>query len=217
MATPKERIRYTVAEYLARERASDIRHEFLDGYVYAMAGESESHGIITSNFVIETGSRLKGSGCRTFDKDTKVQSGEIPTIKSFYQPKNLFSYPDVLVVCGERKYLDEYKDVLINPTIIIEVLSPTTGEFDRGEKFIRYRTYLAALQDYLVVAQDKPLIERYSRQENGLWVIAETISDLVGTIHLPSINCAIPLAEIYEGVIFPKPPIIEDLEVALEH
>lgn len=206
MATPKERIRYTVEQYLAMERASDIRHEFLDGYVYAMAGESEAHGIITSNLVIEIGSRLKGSGCRTFDKDTKVQSGDIPTPKPSYQSKNLFSYPDVLVVCGERKYLDEYKDVLINPTVIIEVLSPSTGEFDRGEKFIRYRTHLASLQDYLVVAQDKPLIERYSRQENSLWVIAETVRELAETIHIPSINCAITLTEIYEGVVFPAPP-----------
>lgn len=212
MATPKERIRYTVEQYLAMERASDVRHEFLDGYVYAMAGESEAHGIVTNNFNGLLWQTLKGSGCRTFDKDTKVQSGEVPQIKSIYQPKNLFSYPDVLVVCGERKYLDDYKDVLINPTVIIEVLSPTTGEFDRGEKFIRYRTYLASLQDYIVVAQDKPLIERYSRQADGLWVIAETVSDLSGMLHLPSINCAIPLAEIYEGVIFPEPPATEDSE-----
>jgi Uma2 family endonuclease len=205
MAVPKERIRYTVEQYLAMERASDIRHEFLDGCVYAMAGESEAHGILTSNLVIEIGSRLKGSGCRTFDKDTKVQSGDLPKIKPFSQPKNLFSYPDVLVVCGERKYLDDYKDVLINPTVIIEVLSPSTGEFDRGEKFIRYRTYLTSLQDYLVVAQDKPLIERYSRQENGLWVIAETVRDLAETIHIPSINCTLSLAEIYDGVVFPEP------------
>lgn len=204
MATPKERIRYMVEEYLAMERASDIRHEYLDGYVYAMAGESEEHGIITSNLVIEIGSRLKGSGCRTFDKDTKVLSGEVPESKRSSQPKNLFSYPDVLVVCGDRQYLDEYKDVLINPSVIIEVLSPTTGEFDRGEKFIRYRTYLTSLQEYLVVAQDRPLIEGYSRQKNGLWVIAETVSDIAGTIHIPSINCAIPLAEIYEGVVFPR-------------
>ena len=206
MATPKERIRYTVEQYLEMERASDIRHEFLDGYVYAMAGESEAHGIITTNLVIEIGSRLKGSGCRTFGKDTKVQSGEILQPKPLHQPKNLFSYPDVLVVCGERRHLDEYKDVLVNPTVIIEVLSPSTGEFDRGEKFIRYRTDIATLQDYLVVAQDKPLIERYSRQENGLWVIAETVRELVDVIHIPSINCAIPLAEIYEGVVFPESP-----------
>ena len=210
MALPKERIRYTVEQYLAMERASDIRHEYLDGYVYAMAGESEEHGIISSNLTIEIGLRLKGSGCRIFEKDTKVQSGEVPKIKSFYQPKNLFSYPDLLVVCGERKYLDEYKDVLTNPNVIIEVLSPTTGEYDRGEKFIRYRTYLHSLQDYLVVAQDKPLIERYSRYENDLWVIAETVSDLSATIHIPSINYEIALAEIYEGVIFPPPKETEE-------
>ncbi len=210
MATPKERIRYTVEQYLAMERASDIRHEFLDGYVYAMAGESEEHGIITNNFNGLLWTRLRGSGCRTFDKDTKVQSGEIPKIKTVHQPKNLFSYPDILVVCGERKYLDEYKDVLVNPTIIIEVLSPTTGEYDRGEKFICYRTYLHSLQDYLVVAQDKPLIERYSRYENDLWVIAETVSDLSATIQIPSINYEIALAEIYEGVIFPPPKETEE-------
>ena len=210
MALPKEYIRYTVEQYLAMERASDIRHEYLDGYVYAMAGESEEHGIISSNLTIEIGLRLKGSGCRIFEKDTKVQSGEVPKIKSFYQPKNLFSYPDLLVVCGERKYLDEYKDVLINPNVIIEVLSPTTGEYDRGEKFIRYRTYLHSLQDYLVVAQNKPLIERYSRYENDLWVIAETVSDLSATIRIPSINYEIALAEIYEGVIFPPPKETEE-------
>lgn len=209
MATPKEKNRYSVEEYLAMERASDIRHEYLDGYVYAMAGESEEHGIITNNLNGLLWQTLKGSSCRTFDKDTKVQSGGVPKKKTTSQPKDLFSYPDVLVVCGERKYLDEYKDVLTNPTLIIEVLSPSTGEFDRGEKFIRYRTYLTSLQDYLVVAQNQPLIERFSRQENGLWVIAETVRDLAATIQIPSLNCVLPLAEIYTDIVFP-PPVEDD-------
>ena len=134
---------YTEDEYLALERVSQERREYLDGQIYLMAGESEAHGTICTNLTIEVGSQLKGTPCRAFSKDTKVRSGPLP--KSRDSAQGFYSFPDLLVVCGEAQYLDEHQDVLINPKVIIEVLSPSTEAFDRTEKFARYREHLASL------------------------------------------------------------------------
>jgi Uma2 family endonuclease len=107
----------------------------------------------------------------------------------------------VLVVCGERLFHDQYKDVLLNPNVIIKVLSPATESFDRGEKFIRYRTWLPSLTDYLLVAQDKPIIEHFRRQANEEWVLA-TYTGLNGRLTIASINCTLALQEVYDGVVF---------------
>jgi Uma2 family endonuclease len=123
---------FTEDEYLALERASDERREYLDGQIYLMAGESEAHGIICTNLTAEIANQLKGTPCRAFSKDTKVRSGPIP--KTRYAAEGLYSFPDLVVVCDKAQYLDEHKDVLINPRVIIEVLSPSTEAFDRTEK-----------------------------------------------------------------------------------
>lgn len=188
---------YSIEEYLVLERQSEERHEYLDGVVRTIERANESHAIIHANLLAQLGIKLKGAAFRPFGKGLLIYCGA--------PPRAYFSFPDLSIFHGRLEPYDEHRDVFLNPQVIIEILSPTSEAFDRGEKFIRYRTYLASLQDYLVVAQDKPLIERYSRQENGLWVIAETVSDLAGVIDLPSINCAVPLAEIYEGVVFPAP------------
>ena len=193
---------YTEDEYLAVERASQERREYLDGQIYLMAGESEEHGTICTNLTLEVASQLKGTLCRAFSKDTKVRSGPIP--KTRYSAEAFYSFPDLVVVCGERQYLDEHKDVLINPKVIIEVLSPSTEAFDRGEKFARYREHLESLSDYVVVAQNRPSVEHFARQASGQWVIAATATELSDTVALSSINCTLRLSEVYDRIVFPE-------------
>jgi Uma2 family endonuclease len=202
MSLPQTQIRYTEDQYLAIERESEERHEYLDGQIYAMAGESPQHGDICTNLTGELRNQLKGTPCRLWTKDTKVRSGPMP--KRRHSIKGLYSYPDAVIVCGKPQFLDEHQDVLINPRVIIEVLSPSTEDFDSDEKFRRYRTFNPSLTDYLVVAQDRPLIEHFARQENGQWVIAASITDLSGSVHIASVNCTLRLAEVYDRVEFPE-------------
>jgi Uma2 family endonuclease len=201
MSLPQTIARYTVEEYLALERESEERHEFLDGQIYAMAGESNEHADISVNLVRELSSQLKGTPCRVWTKDSKVLSG--PAIRSYKSIKGLFSYPDIVVVCGEPRFLDEHRDVLLNPNLIIEVLSPSTESFDRGEKFWRYRTHLASLTDYVQVSQALPLIEHFRRQANDQWILT-TVSEMTGSLSLESINCTLRMSEVYDRVTFPE-------------
>jgi Uma2 family endonuclease len=194
-------MRYTVDEYLALERQSEERHEYLDGQVYAMAGESLAHGDICTNLVIDLGAQLRGGPCRALSKDTKVRSSPLPQTRRLF--KGLFSYPDLVIVCGEPQFHDAYRDVLLNPTVLIAVLSPSTEAFDRGEKFRRYRLCNPSLSDYLVVAQDQPLIEHFLRQQYDQWLLAASVSDLAGQVELASIHCTLHLASVYDRVVFP--------------
>ncbi|MFL6213044.1 MAG: Uma2 family endonuclease [Blastocatellia bacterium] len=200
MSWPKAETLFTEVEYLALERASDERHEYLDGLIYLMAGESPAHGTICTNLVMIIASQLRGTSCQAWSKDTKVRSGPLPITR--YSMEGLFSYPDLVVVCGTPVYLDEYQHVLLNPQVIIEVLSPTTGAFDRGEKFTRYRTYLESLTDYIVVAQDKPSIEHHSRQLKGEWAV-KSFTDLADTVTLASVGCTLNLRDVYDRIEFP--------------
>ena len=199
--------RFTVEEYLAFERASDERHEYLDGVIYAMAGsastqamagESEDHGTICMNLSISLGSQLRGTPCRAFSKDTKVRCGPYRS----YTREGLYAYPDLVVVCGPSQYHDQARDVLLNPTVIVEVLSPSTEAFDRGDKLYRYRRWLPTLTDYVLVAQDRPLIDHYQRTTTGRWEL-ETLEGRDAHLHLPGIDCTVPLAEVYERIVFP--------------
>jgi Uma2 family endonuclease len=131
----------------------------------------------------------------------KVRSG--PSPRSGYGPKGLYSYPDLLIVCGELKFHDEHRDVLLNPTVIIEVLSPATEAFDRGEKWARYQTWLPELSDYLLVSQVKPQIDHFQRQAGGEWLYS-LIRGLGESIQLNSVGCALQLAEIYDRIAFPS-------------
>ena len=114
-------------------------------------------------------------------------------------------------MCGERQYLDEHRDVLLNPKVIIEVLSPSTEAFDRGEKFARYREHLDSLTDYVVVAQSQPLVEHFARDENGQWVIAATATDLSASVVINSIGCTLRLVDVYDRIVFseaePEAPV----------
>lgn len=154
MSLPQAHTRYSAEEYLAMERESEERHEYLDGDIYEMAGESPAHGAICTNLTRIISTQLIGSPCQVFSKDMKVRSGPAP--RPGQTPKGLYSCPDLLVVCGELKFHDEHCDVLLNPAVIIELLSPATEAFDRGEKWTRYQTWLPELSDYLLVSQSKP-------------------------------------------------------------
>ena len=207
LAPTPQPYRFTVEEYLAFERASAERHEYLDGVIYAMAGsaspqamagESEDHGIICMNLSVSLGSQVRGTPCRAFSKDTKVRCGP-------YRPhtrEGLYAYPDLVVVCGPSQYHDQARDVLLNPTVIVEVLSPSTAAFDRGEKFRRYRAWLPTLTDYVLVAQDRPLMDHYHRQEDGTWTF-RALEGCEASLHLDSIGCTMPLADVYERIGFP--------------
>jgi Uma2 family endonuclease len=183
LASTPQPYRFTVEEYLAFERASDERHEYLDGVIYAMAGSA--------------GSPLRGTPCRAFSKDTKVRCGPYCS----HTREGLYAYPDLVVVCGPGEYHDQARDVLLNPTVIVEVLSPSTEAFDRGDKLHRYRRWLPTLTDYVLVAQDRPVIDHYQRTTTGKWEL-ETLEGLDAYLQLPSIACTVPLADVYERLVF---------------
>jgi Uma2 family endonuclease len=202
MSLPRAQIRFTEDQYLLMERESEERHEYLDGQIYAMAGESPEHGAICTNLIADIGLQLRRTPCQAFAKDMRVRSGQLPRRR--HSQKGLYSYPDLVIVCGELQFLDENRDTLINPKVIIEVASPSTGAFDRGEKFRRYRAHNPSLTDYLIVAQNHLFIEHFALQENGQWVIAASVTDLSGSVHVASINCTLLLAEVYDRVEFPE-------------
>ena len=177
-----------VEEYLALERQSEFRHEFLDGFVYAMAGESPQHSTICFNLAVVVGAQLRGKRCRGFSPNMKVRTAD----------SGLYSYPDLTVVCGEPQFHDEHQDIITNPTLIVEVLSPSTEKYDRGEKFERYEE-IETLNDYLLVSQDAPRIEHRTKDANGEWTTT-VVEGLSAALAINSIECRLPLAEIYERV-----------------
>lgn len=199
LAQPKTYL--TVEEYLAFERESDERHEYWDGELFTLSGESINHGTICSNLVIEIGQKLKKTPCRLFTKDMKIRSGsDIDLHKSL---KNFFFYPDIVIVCGAIRTHDKQRDVIINPNMIIEVLSPSTEKFDRGEKFVRYRNHLPTLTDYILVSQNLPLIDHFRRgTENDEWILSPFYG-LESIWKLKNLDIKIALADVYDGVEFP--------------
>jgi Uma2 family endonuclease len=205
LARAKAKPAYTVDQYLTIERAVEERHYYLDGEIYAMAGESDAHGDITVNLVGSLFNQLRGTPCRVRTKDTKVRSG--PILSAGESARGLFSYPDVLVVCGEPEYHDALKDVLLNPKVIVEVLSESTEAFDRGEKFTRLQTWNPSLTDYLLVSQDRAQVEHFTRQPDGTWSYRRS-TGLDASVVIASIHCTLKLADVYERVAIPtdEPP-----------
>lgn len=179
----------TVEEYLHFERQAETKSEYCDGEVYAMAGASERDNTLVSNLIIELGVQLRRKPCRVYPSDLRVRVS--PT---------RYYYPDVTVVCGEPELADEAMDILLNPTLIVEVASPSTAGFDEGVKFAHYRQ-VASLQEYVLVAQDKPRLVHYVRQADHSWRLTET-SDVNATVPLPSIGCELAVADVYTKVEF---------------
>ena len=173
----------TAEEYLARERVAERKSEYIDGVVVAMAGASERHNLIVANVIMTIGPALRGGPCRVYPSDLKVRVG------------SRFFYPDVSVICGDTIFADDEKDVVLNPTLIVEVLSETTRDYDRGPKFFSYQQ-IPSLQDYLLVHQDEVMVEHYRRHPPNAWLYTQTVG-LGSTLELPSLGYRMALTDIY--------------------
>ncbi len=210
LRSPQSAARLTVQQYLTFERAAADRHVFLDGVVTpvdseldAMAGQKLPHGIVSLNIGTQLNIQLKGTHCFAVVNDTKVRSGL--GVVSAHSVSGMFSYPDILVICGEPEFFDDQNDIIMNPKVIIEVLSKSTEAFDRGEKFQRYRTWNRTLSDYLLVSQIKPHIEHFQRKSDDTWEMSEAFG-LESSIIIDSIHCALKLVDVYDRVRFAEPP-----------
>ena len=187
----------TGEEYLAYERTAPFKTEFIKGELYAMAGGSVPHNTISVNLVVALGTRLRSSGCRVFNSDMRVH---VPADDSYV-------YPDLTALCGAPLLRDQHRDVLLNPSVVAEVLSPSTELYDRNVEFARYRQ-LASLRELLLVAQHRMRVELWTRLDaDALWTPSPTFLEQPNDrLVLPSIGCEIPLSEIYENVEFPARP-----------
>jgi Uma2 family endonuclease len=179
----------TPEEYLAWERKSDTKHEYLHGEIIAMSGASFVHNIITANITTALNNQLTRSDCIVTASDMRVRT----------HPEASYFYPDVLVVCGEPRFEDNTFDILLNPIVLVEVLSPSTQDYDRGEKFESYQK-LTALREYILVSQNEVRVELYRRQETQ-WNLTE-FQSLKNVLSLASIDCELVLEDIYRRVEF---------------
>lgn len=173
-------------EYLAIERKAEYKSEYVDGVMYAMAGGSERHNLIAANVIISIGVQLRGRQCRVYPSDLKVG---VPNSTRFF-------YSDVSVVCGEVKFADDERDVILNPSLIAEVLSDSTAAYDRGKKFLSYQQ-IESLQEYLLISQDEIIVEHYVRRDGDAWLYTKA-TGLEATIILPSIECEVALRDVYD-------------------
>lgn len=188
MATQPQTATVTLDEYLAAEETAEFRSEFIDGVVVAMVGGTLEHGVIAQNIGSVLHAKLRGGPCRVVSQGTHVRAS---------LSERVF-YPDVAVFCGEPRRERRVRDLLLNPVVIVEVLSPSTADYDRGTKWENYRR-IPSLQDYLLVAQDEPLVERYTRQGDGFWLFSET-TGFDASIRLESIGVDLALRDAYDGV-----------------
>lgn len=183
-------LHFNLSEYLAFERDSEERHEYYFGEIFNMSGASRKHNRIAQNLGSEFYLRLKGAKCNPYQSDLRVR---IPH-------KAIYTYPDVLVVCGKEEFEDDVFDTLLNPTIIVEVLSAGTESYDRSKKF-EYYQLIPSLKEYLLISQEGYLVEQFIKQENKKWIY-QIYNDLSESVHFPSLNTHIPLADIYYDIIF---------------
>ncbi len=188
MAQPQPR--YTPAEYLALERGAATKSEYFDGQIFAMAGASRRHNLIAGNVVRDLGVELRHRPCEVYPGDMRVKVTDT----------GLYTYPDVVVVCTEPEFEDSELDTLLNPTVLIEVLSESTADYDRGKKFEQYRA-LPSVQEVLFLAQDSIHVVHYRRQDDETWILQET-RDRDGSLAMASIEAGLSVAEIYAKVRF---------------
>jgi Uma2 family endonuclease len=177
-------------DYLQLERAASSRSEYLRGVTFAMAGASGAHVLIVGNIVSEFNRQFRKRNCRVLSTDMRVR----------VQHTGLYTYPDVVALCGEPLYEDGLRDTLLNPALVVEVLSPSTEAYDRGDKFGHYRR-LESVQDYLLVSQDRARVERFTRQPGGLWSYSEQ-DRLEEVILFEELGCELLLEDIYQKVDF---------------
>jgi Uma2 family endonuclease len=190
MAIPATTQWLSEAEYLIIERRAEFKSEFFDGEMFAMAGGTPEHGLIVTNLAGELRNRLKGRPCIVCNADLRLK----------VEPTGLLTYPDVSVVCGPLRFFANERDVIVNPTLVAEVLSDATEAYDRGKKFEQYRQ-VASLREYLLVSQTEPRIEQYLRLESDEWRLKEA-AGMTSALELPSLGIVLPLAEVFEKVQF---------------
>lgn len=191
METAAAQALFTPEEYLARERKALTKSEYRDGQIHAMPGASRAHNLITVHVTGELYIQLRTRTCEVYPSDMRVK----------VSAAGLYTYPDVIVVCDEPRFEDSHFDTLLNPTVLIEVLSPSTAAYDRGEKFRRYQ-YLDSLCEYILISQDTVRVEHYLRREQG-WNLTEFHS-LADVCQLTSIGCELSLQAIYAKVQFSR-------------
>jgi Uma2 family endonuclease len=177
-------------EYLELERKASFKSEYRDGLIVPMPGASIEHITISDNFTRYLGNQLEDQPCHAYSSDLKIRTGQT------------YSYPDITVVCGKLLFEDSESDVLLNPTLIIEILSPSTEMYDRGEKFAEYRE-LKSFSEYLLASQNQPLIEHFIKQPDNTWKFLAH-KGLETTIKLETINCTLVLKDVYKRVSFNK-------------
>lgn len=193
MSSAAASTRFTPEEYLALERKAVHKSEYLKGFITAMSRASYEHCSLGANLIREIGFQLKDGPCDVLTSDIRVLVNET----------GLYTYPDVAVVCGRPLFADKEFDTLMNPTVVIEILSTSTEAYDRGSKFGHYRR-VESLCEYVLVSQDRMLVERFTKQADN-WLL--TASDaLESFLELKSIGCKILLSEIYRRVVFSEPP-----------
>ena len=180
----------TAEEYLIIERAAPFKSELLHGQIIRMAGASSDHIRINASLGRAVGNRLEGTGCLEMGSDLKVRTSA----------EGLFAYPALTIVCGEDRCHDTRRDVLINPTVLFEILSPSTASFDRGEKFLLYQE-MDSMRDYVLLWQTTPRVEHYARQEEGRWFPTIAVG-VESSVTLSAVPIMIPLSEIYRNVVF---------------
>ena len=183
---------WSAQDYLDSERTSAEKHEYLDGDIFLMTGASANHNLIVGNIYASLHTQLRQRPCVVYPSDLRVKVSQT----------GLYTYPDISVTCDPPQFEDTQRDTLLNPTVIVEVLSPSTENYDRGRKFQHYRT-LNSLQEYVLVAQDSTRLEHYLRQENDQWLFSDA-TQADERLELPSINCALLLRDVYEKVTFER-------------
>ena len=188
MSTLPAQTYLTPEEYLAWERKQPFKNEYHNGQIVAMSGASRWHNRITLDTSTDLNNQLMNSDCEVFSGDMRVRTS--PTVS--------YLYPDVIVVCGEARFEDDTFDTLLNPIVVIEVLSPSTAAYDRGEKFESYKQ-LASLQEYILISQDRVRVESYHRQ--GTQWLHNTLQHLEDVLPVASIECEVPLRAIYRRVV----------------
>ena len=182
------RARLTPLEYLTLDRQAEHKSEYYGGEVFAMAGGSERHNLIVGNAFAGIHAQFRKRPCRVYASDMRVK----------VSPAGMYAYPDVMAVCGEVRFDDEQRDTLLNPSVIVEVLSESTEGYDRGKKFESYRR-LDSLVEYVLIAQDAHRVEHYVRQTDNRWLMSEYVS-LQDTLSFPSLSVQLSLADIYDKV-----------------
>ncbi len=187
-AIPKDR--WTAADYLAFERDSDIKHEFWNGQIVAMTGATRRHNLIAGSVYASLYNQTVDRPCEVYVAEMRVHIAAT----------GLYTYPDVAAVCGDVELEDDQLDTLLNPDVIIEVLSPSTEGYDRGRKFQQYRS-ISTLKEYILITQDRPTIERFMPGASGKWELTEAVG-LEAILELPSIKCTLALADVYRKVTF---------------